>query len=118
MPITSSAKKALRVSLDRRVINDATRAKVKEALKGARLAIVKGDKDVAEKISLAQRELDIAAKKNVIHRNRAARLKSRLLKKLVKSDVTPAPAKAVKTKPKAVKKATANKVPGRKTTAK
>lgn len=115
MPITSSAKKALRVSIDRKAINDATRAKVKEALKGARLAIAKGDKDVLEKISLAQRELDIAAKKNVIHRNRAARLKSRLAKKLSKSGLAPAPAKAVKTKPKVAKTITAKKVPSKKT---
>ncbi|OGD64076.1 30S ribosomal protein S20 [Candidatus Berkelbacteria bacterium RIFOXYA2_FULL_43_10] len=114
MPLTSSAKKALRVSIDRKTINDATRAKVKEALKGARLAISRGDKDVAEKISLAQRELDIAAKKNVIHRNRAARLKSRLVKKLAKSDIAPAPA----AKPKAeAKPKVAKKTPAKKATA-
>lgn len=85
MPITSSAKKALKVSKRQRAENDITRAKIKDALKGARLAIENKEKDVDKKISMAFKELDMASKKKVIHKNRAARLKSRLAKKLSKT---------------------------------
>jgi len=87
MPLTKSAKKALRVDRANRLINDQTRNKVKSALKAARLAIAAGDKDAKTKIDAAYRELDLAAKKNVIHKNKASRLKSRLAKKLAKSEI-------------------------------
>jgi len=81
MPLLKSAKKALRVDRANKIINNQTRNKVKTALKAARLAIAEGRKDSKEKIAAAYRELDLAAKKNVIHKNRASRLKSRLAKK-------------------------------------
>jgi small subunit ribosomal protein S20 len=84
MPIIKSAKKALRVSEKKAEFNRLVKAKIKDSLKGARIAIEKGDKKAEEKISKAYRELDIAAKKNVIHKNKAARLKSRLANKLKK----------------------------------
>ena len=113
MPLTKSAKKALRVERTKKIANDATRAKMKSALKAARLAVAAGNKDVPttksksvgipavsvgtkKKIDLAYRELDIAAKKNVIHKNRASRLKSRLAKKPA------APISKTKTAPKKV----------------
>lgn len=82
MPLTSSAKKALKVEKRRKLENDLTRAKVKSALKGARIAIreSKKEKEVAELITKAYSELDTAAKKHVIHKNKASRLKSRLAK--------------------------------------
>jgi len=96
MPLTKSAKKALRVERAKKIANDATRAKMKSALKAARLAVASGEKDAKKKIDLAYRELDIAAKKNVIHKNRASRLKSRLAKKPA------APISKTKTAPKKV----------------
>jgi len=84
MPRTSSAKFALAKDKRRKIENDLTRAKVKSALKGAKIAIAKGEKKIDDKLSQAFRELDIAAKKNVIHKNKAARLKSRLVKKITK----------------------------------
>lgn len=113
MPLTSSAKKALKQDRARREINDLTRHKIKSAVKAARLAIVAGEKDASEKLNAAYRELDVASKKNVIHKNRAARLKSRLTKKMTK--VAAAPATIEKPRPKAdqpvaeVKKAPAKK---------
>lgn len=103
MPIIKSAKKALRVSEKKAEANRLVKAKVKDSLKGARIAIEKGDKKVNEKISKAYRELDIAAKKNVIHKNKAARLKSRLAKKLATTSAEPKPAKKTKTSDKVVK---------------
>ena len=106
MPLTSSAKKALKQDRARREINDLTRHKIKSAVKAARLAIVAGEKDANTKIDAAYRELDIASKKNVIHKNRAARLKSRLTKKLAKVEPT--------TEAKPVKKPVAKKAPAKK----
>jgi len=107
MPLTSSAKKALKQDRTRRAINDLTHHKIKSAMKAARLAIVAGDKDANTKIDAAYRELDIAAKKNIVHKNKASRLKSRLAKKLAKSAAAPTEAKLAKKAP--VKKTTAKK---------
>jgi len=102
MPLIKSAKKAIKTTKRQTEENRLVRAKIKDTLKGARMAIVAGDKDVAEKVSKAYRELDIAAKKNVIHKNKASRLKSRLAKKL--ATTTP-----VETKPAKKAKATKTK---------
>ena len=80
MPIIKSAKKALKISIRRKAENDLTRAKVKSAVKGVRIGVKDNAKDTSTLLSAAFRELDIAAKKNIIHRNKAARLKSRLAK--------------------------------------
>ena len=101
MPLTSSAKKALATDKRRKIENDLTRAKVKSALKGAKIAIRENQKETPESISKAFSELDRAAKKNVIHKNKAARLKSRLVKRLAKAG------DAAAAKPVAKKKATA-----------
>lgn len=104
MPIIKSAKKALRVSIRRKEINDLTRAKIKNAVKGVKVGLKTADSKTAELLSKAYRELDLAAKKNVIHKNRASRLKSRLSKLIAK--VAAEPEKAVK---KVSKKAVAKK---------
>ncbi|MCX6810387.1 MAG: 30S ribosomal protein S20 [Candidatus Berkelbacteria bacterium] len=107
MPLTSSAKKALKQDRARREINDLTRNKIKSAVKAARLAIAAGDKDASAKLDAAYRELDVASKKNVIHKNRASRLKSRLAKKIAKVSDAPVatkPAKKTPTKKVATKK--------------
>lgn len=85
MPITKSAQKAMRGSARKRVFNLATIGKYKDAVKAARKAVAVGKKDEAQKaLSAAFRELDKAAKKHVIHANKAARLKSRLSKAIAK----------------------------------
>lgn len=84
MPLTKSAIKALKVDQRRKLENDQVRAKIKNAVKGARISIAKKDKDVATKLSSLYRELDTAAKKHVIHKNKAARLKSRITKSIEK----------------------------------
>lgn len=71
MPLTKSAKKSLKVSRTKRAHNLVIEKKLKKALKNT------DEKNVNEVISL----IDKAAKKNLIHKNKAARLKSRLNKK-------------------------------------
>jgi small subunit ribosomal protein S20 len=85
MPLTKSAKKALKTDRRRKIENDLVRSKIKNALKGAKISIAKADKDVDAKIQSVFRELDLAAKKNVIHKNKAARLKSRIAKSASKA---------------------------------
>lgn len=85
MPVTKSAKKALKVDKRKKLENDLVRAKIKSAIKGAKISIAKHENDIAEKLKTMFKELDIAAKKNVIHKNKAARLKSRISKLADKS---------------------------------
>ncbi|MBI2624035.1 30S ribosomal protein S20 [Candidatus Parcubacteria bacterium] len=79
MPITTSAKKALRQSLRRKVQNDRRRRAFREAVKSVRKAVAAG-KPAEAKTLLPQlyKTLDKAAKTNVITKNKASRLKSRI----------------------------------------
>jgi len=104
MPLIKSAKKAMRTSLRQKEENDLTRAKVKNAVKGFKIALTQKSKETQELLKNAFKELDIAAKKNVIHKNKASRIKSRLSKALSKID--DAPAVKAKTKKAAPKKTT------------
>lgn len=84
MPIIKSAKKALRTADRRKDENDLTRAKVKNAVKGLKVALTKGEKNVENLLNDAYKQLDLAAKKNVVHKNKAARIKSQLAKTIAK----------------------------------
>ena len=81
MPITKSAKKALRQSKRRAARNLIKKDAYKAAVKKVRALAGSGKaKDIAEALSLAYKALDKASKTNVIAKNKAARLKSRLVK--------------------------------------
>ncbi|HAR55082.1 TPA: 30S ribosomal protein S20 [Patescibacteria group bacterium] len=75
MPITRSAKKKMRGDARKRAINLRQRTVAKKALKSAR------QNPAVEVNRLAQKALDKAVKAHAIHRNKAARLKSRLMRK-------------------------------------
>ena len=78
MPITQSAKKAIRGSLRKKGRNDQRKRAMKEVIKKID-KIVKTDKAAAEKmLSEAFKAIDKAAKTGVIKKNNAARKKSRL----------------------------------------
>jgi len=98
MPLTKSAKKALKVSKRQKAENDVVRANIKNALKSAKIAIKNKSNEAGELLSKAYRELDLAAKKHVIHKNKAARLKSRLTKASTKEGAITAPLKKSKSK--------------------
>lgn len=84
MPITQSAKKALRSSLKKRGRNLKRKEDYKKAVKNYRKLIETGRLDEARKsLPLVQRTLDKIAKTGVIKKNKASRLKSRLAKKLI-----------------------------------
>jgi len=83
MPITQSAKKAVRGSLRKKAFNDQRKRVMKEIIKKIE-KIVKNDKAEALKmLNSAFKAIDKAAQKGVIKKNNAARKKSRL-SKLVK----------------------------------
>lgn len=85
MANTKSAKKAIRVSSRKTVVNLRTRRSFKEARKDANTAAAKGDvKSSKELLAKAYKEIDKAAKKKVLHKNTAARYKSRLAKRFSK----------------------------------
>ena len=78
MPITQSAKKAVRGSLRKKGFNDQRKRLMKETIKKFE-KIVKKDKNEAVKmISSAFSVIDKAAKNGVIKKNNASNKKSRL----------------------------------------
>ena len=85
MPNSPSAKKALRKSQKQRLANRSKRSALRTDLKKARVALddttVDGDATAAA-VKAAMRHLDKSAGKGLIHKNKAARLKSRLSKHL------------------------------------
>jgi small subunit ribosomal protein S20 len=83
MPNNPSAEKRMRQEQKRRLHNRMVKSVVKTNVTKARQAIVSGvDAEVSVRVAVS--ELDRAAKKGVIHRNNAARRKSRLMKQLNK----------------------------------
>lgn len=82
MANSKSALKRIRTSEQRRLRNRPFRSSARTLVKKAELAINSGDQDAAAVAVLtATRTLDRVASKGVIHRNNAARRKSRLMKK-------------------------------------
>ncbi len=78
MPRTKSAKKAMRQTKSRTERNRAQRSQLRSALKKVRGAATAAEAEKA--YAAATTLLDRAGRKNVIHRNTAARQKSRLAK--------------------------------------
>lgn len=79
MPITKSAKKAIRQSERRKVRNLKTRREVKEAIKKMKLLLSKKNYEEAKTFAPhLYQTLDKAAKLGVIKKNTASRNKSRL----------------------------------------
>lgn len=94
MPHTASAWKRLRKTEKRRLQNRVAAKKVKVVRKAAAVAIAGTDTAaVATALSATQAVVDRAADKGYIHKNKAARIKSRLAKKAKAAAKPPAPAK-------------------------
>ena len=75
MPILANAKKALRASKRKVQVNQKIRSRVRTSLKKV---VVEPNKD---NIQQAQSNIDKAVKKNIFHKNKAARIKSKITKK-------------------------------------
>jgi small subunit ribosomal protein S20 len=74
MPILKNAQKALRVSQRRQMVNRRVKTRVK-----THLDRVKGSRQATD-VPAAFSAIDKAVKKKLIHRNKAARLKSQVAK--------------------------------------
>ncbi len=75
----ASARKAARQSVKRRALNASQRSELRSAIKRVRKAIEAGDKSAARAVlSASQKIIDSIADKEIIHKNKASRHKSRL----------------------------------------
>lgn len=116
MPIIKSAKKRVKVANKAAIRNSKTKRSLKDAVKAFQAAVASGNsKKMNETLVAAQSAVDTAEKKNIIHKNKAARKKAQLARdmkaaggKLEKSTAKPAAPKKTTAKP-AAKKAPAKK---------
>lgn len=91
MPILRNAKKALKVSQRRAAMNTPIRSRVKTAVDAAK------KKAEAGTLSTAFSAIDKAVKHHIIHRKKAARMKSQLALSVTKVAAKPTkPSKAAK----------------------
>lgn len=83
MANTKSALKAVRNSEKKRIRNLSRKRAMKSALRAVQKAIEAGDRKLAESLlPAAYKATDKASKSSVIHKNAAARYKSRLVQKI------------------------------------
>lgn len=85
-----SAEKRNRQMVKRTARNRVVRGSSRTALKRARTALTTESTESREEVIIAMRALDRAASKGVIHKNNAARRKSRLMKALNKLEAAEA----------------------------
>ena len=86
MPITKSAKKAVRQNERRRIRNLGQKRKLKSLLKEVKTLISQKKIEEAKKLlPQVYKFLDKAAKRNLIKKNTASRKKSRISKAIVKN---------------------------------
>lgn len=80
-----SAEKRNRQAIKRTARNRVVRGSARTAVKKARVAIESGDPNALQAVLAAEKALDRAASKGVIHPNNASRRKSRLFQALHKT---------------------------------
>lgn len=78
-----SAKKRVRQNAKRNAINSSRKSQVKTQVKKVQAALIAGDAAKAEtELKAAAKKIDKVAAKNTMHKNTAARMKSKLAKKV------------------------------------
>lgn len=76
-----SSKKDMKRNAKRRLVNGAIKTSLKTYVKKTRVAIAGGDAEAVQAaLTLAVKNLDKAAQRGVLHKNAAARRKSRIAK--------------------------------------
>ncbi len=86
MPHSMNAKKRLRQNIKRRARNRSVKSSVRTSLRKAREMVAAGKaSDVQASVPALAKQLDQAAAKGMIHKNKASRLKSRIAHMLVKA---------------------------------
>ncbi len=71
----------------RRLRNKAVKSELKTRIKRADEGAATGAEDATARITRAVKALDKAAAKGIIHKNQAAKRKSKLMKRVAKADV-------------------------------
>lgn len=85
MPNIKSAKKRVKVTEKKTLINLSHKTALKTAIKKFEAAVEAGDKDSAKVLfNEAAKKLDQSVSRNILHKNNAARKKSQLALKLAK----------------------------------
>ncbi|MFB3817821.1 MAG: 30S ribosomal protein S20 [Candidatus Methylomirabilales bacterium] len=85
MPIIKSSEKDLRRTARRAQVNRAAKGKLRSSLKKVRAAVEENQADAAKAaLAAATPVIDRAVSKGVLHKNAAARHKSRLMRRLNK----------------------------------
>jgi len=82
MPNIKSAIKRVATSEQKRANNATAKSAMRTAVKQAEVAIANNEANAKEVLVAASKKLDKAATKGLIHKNAAARKKSRLAKRL------------------------------------
>ena len=83
MPNTKSAKKRLRQNIVRRYRNRSIKSDLRTQLRKLHVALKDGSIEQSEKqFRLVAQKVDRAAENNIIHPNRAGRIKSRLQRRM------------------------------------
>jgi small subunit ribosomal protein S20 len=85
MPIIKAAKKALRSSARKHAVNLRRSRAMKDAVKEVKTLSAKVAKDAVAQLPKAYKAIDKAAKRGLIKKNAAARMKSRLSKTVKKA---------------------------------
>lgn len=81
MPNIKSAEKRIKTSAKKRELNNEKTSRMKTAIKKFEKEVKSGDKKVAEeKLNIAIKAIDKVEKSGLIHKNNAARNKSRITK--------------------------------------
>ena len=78
---SKAGRKHVRITVKRKARNLKARLAIKKAIKEAGKAIAEKTKDIEAMVKKAISVLDNAAQRGIIHRNKAARKKSRLMLK-------------------------------------
>lgn len=119
MPIIKSAKKRVKVANKAAIRNSKTKRSLKTAVKAFTSIISTNDSKKALKaLDKVQSELDKAAKKGVIHKNKAARKKAQAARNAKKATGGAAKTTAAKAKAPVKTKAPAKKAAAKKPAAK
>lgn len=108
MPNIESKNKSVRSSNTKAIANKSFKSEVKTAIKRAKLGLIIKDNKVKELINHACSMVDKAVSQKIFHENKAARIKSKLMKRhernetiLAKDHKIEEKIKAVQTKPQA-----------------
>ena len=85
MPVTKSVEREMRTAARKQERNKKAATLTKTEVKKAKKALIAGEPEAAKTaVAAAMSRLDRAADRNIIHKNNAARKKSRLMKTLNK----------------------------------